>query len=269
MLRTVRHWLHRQAGAAALPSTMTQVALSTSPNGFRIGAGGPAVTLHRANGGRKPVRVELLLIDDLSFSAQNRAQVIQDVTRLAFETLEKAAIEARFGYLGARDRGYGEADELRITHGSSAQVLREQMTVVRAGGGDQAETFGDSILDALDVYPFSRAPDVVSAILLVCTDDSKPTTAGLSMHQVGERCHAARTHVFVVGEPGSNTEDIVLGAGVHGGGFLELKANPSPQEVQLIARRLTGTLVGSLNQATTGTVPASALVPTGLTVPGP
>lgn len=269
MLKTVRQWLHRQARAAILPSTLTQVALSTGPTGFHFGAGGPAVTLQRANGGRKPVRVELLLIDDLSQSAHNRAQVIHGVTRMAFETLEKAAIEVRFGYLGARDRGYGEADELRITHGSSAQVLREQMTVVRAGGGDAAETFGDSIVDALDIYPFTRAPDVVAALLLVCTDNSKPTAGGLSMRQVGERCHAARTHVFVVGEPGSNTEDIVLGAGAHGGGFLELKASPSQQEVQLIARKLTGTLVGSLNQATTGTLPASALVPTGLTVPGP
>lgn len=278
MLRSVRHWLHRRHGAADLPSTLTQVALSTGvagsavadgPTSFRIGAGGPAVTLQRANGGRKPVRAEVLLIDDLSLSALNRAQVIQDVTRQAFETLDKAAVEARFGYVGARDRQQGETDELRITHGSSAQVLREQVTVVRAGGGDAAETFGDSILDALDTYPFTRAPDVVAAILLVCTDHSKPTAAGLSMRQVGERCHAARVHVCVVGEPGSNTEDIVRGAGAHGIGFLELKANPSPQDVQLIARRLTGTLVGSLNQAGTGTVPASALVPTGLTVPGP
>ena len=95
MLKTLRDWLYRQIGALALPPTMTQVALSTGLAGFHVGAVGPAVKLYRANGGRKPVRVELLLIDDLSLSPHDRAQVIQDVTKTAFETLEKAAIEVR------------------------------------------------------------------------------------------------------------------------------------------------------------------------------
>jgi hypothetical protein len=270
MMKSVRHWWHQRSGASATsPHMLTEVAFATGPTGLPFGAGGPAVKLNRANGGRKPVRVELLVIDDLTLSAHNRAQVICETTRSAFEALEQTALEARFGYLGSRDRGHGEADELRVVHGTAAQVLREQMTVTRAGGGDAPETFGDSLLDALDTYPFTHAPDVVSALLLLCTDDSKPTQGGLSMEAVGERCRLARKHVFVVGEPGSNTEAIVLGAGAFGGGFLELKANPTPQEVQLIARRLTGTLVGSLNQLSTGTVPASALVPSGFTVPGP
>lgn len=236
-----------------------------------LGSAGPGIVLNRANGGRKPIKIELLVLDDLTESALNRAQVIADTTRTAFETLERSALQVQFGYIGCRDRDYGEADEVRITHGTSAQVLREQLTVVRAGGGDPAEPFGDSVLDALDSYPFTNAPDVAGAIVLLCTDHSKPTRSGLTPFQVGERCKAARKHIFVVGEPDSNTEDFVRGAGAFGGGFMELKASPTEAEVKFIAQKLTGTLVGTLSGVATGTVPPKTQTqrPSGSTVPAP
>lgn len=261
------------APSAALCPVLTQVQLNTGAVAAPLGLGssGPGIVLNRANGGRKPIKIELLVMDDLTDSAKNRAQVIADTTRSAFETLEKSAMQVQFGYMGCRDRDFGEADEVRITSGTAAQVLREQLTVVRAGGGDPPEPFGDSVLDALDSYPFTHAPDVSGAILLLCTDSTKPTRSGLTPYQVGERCKAARKYVFVVGEPGSNTEDFVRGAGAFGGGFMELKANPTEAEVKFIAQKLTGTLVGTLSGVATGTVPPSTqtLRPTGHTVPAP
>lgn len=254
----------------ALPAVLSQVrfmsvaAAPVAPTG--VFGNGPALQLNRANGGRKPVKVELLVVDDLTASAANRAQVIQAITQEAFQALGKAVLEVKFGYLGSRDRDYQESDELRVIHGGADQVLREQLTVVRAGGGDAAETFGDSLIDALDNYPFSRAPDVVAGVLLLCTDHSKPTRQGLSLTEVGERFKTSRTHVFVVGERGSNTEEIVPAAGAFGGGFIELSAQADPDEIKVVAQKLTGTMVGTFGNASTGTIRIS---PSGTTIPNP
>ncbi|MBQ0942252.1 hypothetical protein KAK07_02765 [Ideonella sp. 4Y16] len=282
MLNTLEQRLHTrlqqvqarlQARRQALTPPMLQVACHTQPLGALFAPGGPSVQLQRANGGRKPVKIELVQVDDLTESVLNRAQVIADTSRAALEALEKTALEVRFGYIGARDRDYGEADEVRVIHGSSAQLLREQQTVVRAGGGDPEEPFGDTLIELLEGYPFTQSPDVVRAVLLTCNGHSKPTRQGLSPLQVGERLRDARTFICVVGEAGSNTEDFVTGAGAYGIGFLELHSQPTPQQVQAIAHKLTGTLMGSLTQTGTGTLPdagpISQLQPTGYTLPNP
>jgi hypothetical protein len=255
-------------------SYQTQAALA-GPGGLaQLGplgslGNGPSFIVNRAMGGRKPIKVELLVVDDLTRSAVNRAQVIGQITRLCFDDLQKAIGDLSFGYVGSRDREQGEADELRVTLGTADQVLREQQLVIRDGGGDAAETFADTLVDCLNTYPFTHAADVVRAVLLLCTDYTKPTAAGLSPLQVGQLFAQHRTHLFVVGEPGSNTAEMVQGAGAFGGGFIELTANPGPQELAVVATRLTGTLVGTLSTAGTGTVPGRPLYPTGLTVPTP
>lgn len=249
----------RQIGAPIF--ARRKEAFMAAPQG--IFGGGPVVGIQRALGGKKPVACDVLVIDDGTGSGKPWAAGIEKGTEMVVRTLTAKLAAVSFGYTVSRDRDVGEADEQRLANVDGDQLLREQKLIVRDGGGDPEETFGDSVMDAVSGYPFNHASDVSRAIVLLTTSNSKPTAAGLAPFQVGEEVAKRKIYLFVVGEPGSNVEDMVKGAGKYGGGFFHLSLNPSQAEVDQMAARLTATIMGTVSNPAAGTVPTGTVRPSG------
>ena len=264
---------------APLESMVMAAAYASQAHGVAQAAPMPRtqVVVQRALNGRKPGQLELVVVDDGTLSSVGRAEVMATITEHLTQGLRKALAQVSYGYIVSRDRQEGEHDEWRVVQGTAEQVLREQALVIRAGGGDAAECFADTLMEVIDRYPFTYSQDVVRVVLLVCTDDTKPTLHGLDAAQVGQALADRRTHLVVAGEPHSNTRDLVSSAGRYGLMFWDLSAQPTPEALAKVTAGVTSTVVGTVSSG--GTVPmagASAntsantsTTPTGQTVPNP
>lgn len=213
--------------------------------------GGPMVKMNQAMGGKKPIKAEIAVADDGTASGIPWAAGIEMSLGMAVASLESKLAQVGWGYVVSRDRQEGESDELRVMNGTGAQIIREQQLLGssggRAGGGDPHETFGDTVIDLLNSYPFDPSGDTSNCILFFTTSSTKPTASGLSPNEVGKLVADRKIWLFIVGEDGSNMLEMAKGAGNYGA-FFPLSNHPSQTEVDLMTTKLTATIAGSISQ---------------------
>lgn len=190
--------------------------------------------------GKRPERLKIAFKDDASGSGAPWARSIETITEQLVHELSSRFLAVSYDYVGMRDMDIGEADEYRLRGGSGEDLLREQKLLRRTGGGDADETFFQTVenhLSSPDWLTYTGASEALG--LIMCTTSSSKPAKHNTVEQLGEELKQRRIKLFVIGEPGSNMEDLVRAAD---GFFFPLRVDPTPAEAQEIATKLAATV---------------------------
>lgn len=190
--------------------------------------------------GKRPEHVKISYNDDASGSGAPWARSIEAITGHLVAELASRFLSVTYDYVGMRDMDIGEADEYRLRGGSGEDLLREQKLLRRSGGGDADETFFQTVENHLSNPDWM--PDTGSAeargLIMATTSGSKPAKHN-SVDEIGQELKQRRIKLFVIGEPGSNMEELVRAAD---GFFFPLRVDPTPAEAKEIATKLAATV---------------------------
>lgn len=207
--------------------------------------------------GVKPIAVNLYICDDATGSGAAWAKGIEVMTKALTIELEAKFAQVKYSYIGMRDQDIGERDEVRLKNGTAEELLREQKLLRREGGGDAAETFFQTVEDLLNDPSFAvdTGHSEARGLVLKTTSDSKPAREN-SVQDLGRELKSRRIHLYVVGTPGSNMQELVDAAQ---GDFFPLDVNPSTAEAQRMASALAATVAATVSAGGTAREPGKTV----------